>query len=451
VQAGKSRGMEFHCHPIVRPGDAGIGYSQKGRVRTRMRVRHRVSLCIVLLSVLTLVGAGTVLADSAVSINLWSWNWAWRCLDWRMRYNIDIVNEGDTTLHNVYISDPLPEGTCVDDTITTQGYYYRHDGNGAYSLVWELGDLEPGESVQKWLELQTWDRREPNLLINTAYVFCDELLPVSSTYTQEYVSWPVECGGSGTPPLEYPLPRYTPTPGPTLPEGWEQRTFHQGLYGYAGTDDTYLSSSAGERGTNFAREGGLALCSGSDKVALARFDLSAISPDALVSEALLDLTTVEWLGGEPLTINIYKVTRPWVVTETTWISASASTPWGVAGCSGEDDHGLSPVASFLLERGAIRYSIEVTELVSEWVQEPERNQGIVLKSVSDTGMCHSLASAEYYAFPDRPQLSVIFLPGESTPTPTPTLTLTPTATPTSTLQPTVTTFQLNMPVVLKGI
>ena len=99
----------------------------------------------------------------------------------------------------------------------------------------------------------------------------------------------------------------------------------------------------------------------------------------------------------------------------------------------------------------MHYSIDVTELVSEWVQDPERNQGIVLKSVSGAGRCHSLASAEYDAFPDRPQLSVIFLRGESTPTPTPTLTLTPTATPTSTVEPTVTTFQLNMPVVLKGI
>ncbi|MFH1927527.1 MAG: hypothetical protein ABIK79_05060 [Chloroflexota bacterium] len=179
-----------------------------------MKKLYLVAMFTVLLSALLLTVAGAVWADPAISINLWSWGWEWRCVGWRMRYNIDITNQGDETLHNVYVSNPLPEGTYPDDTITTQGYYYGYDGNGAYALIWDLGDMDPSDTDQKWLELNTQGRREPGYLIHTAYVFCDELPSTSSTHSQLYVDWPVECGGSGIPPEETP-PASTPTPTPT--------------------------------------------------------------------------------------------------------------------------------------------------------------------------------------------------------------------------------------------
>lgn len=186
----------------------------KGAPPNHMKKLYLVAMFTVLLSALLLTVAGAVWADPAISINLWSWGWEWRCVGWRMRYNIDVTNQGDETLHNVYVSNPLPEGTYPDDTITTQGYYYGYDGNGAYALIWDLGDMDPSDTDQKWLELNTQGRREPGYLIHTAYVFCDELPSTSSTHSQLYVDWPVECGGSGIPPEETP-PASTPTPTPT--------------------------------------------------------------------------------------------------------------------------------------------------------------------------------------------------------------------------------------------
>jgi uncharacterized repeat protein (TIGR01451 family) len=126
-----------------------------------------------------------------------------------MYYEFDVINDGDTTLHNVRLADPLPQGTVPDDTVTWGGYYYDWV-DGRYSLVWDLGDLAPGAAVKRCLELHTWGRDEPNYLVNTAYVYCDELPAVSSTHIEVYV----ECSAPGTPTGEPPA-TLTPSPTPT--------------------------------------------------------------------------------------------------------------------------------------------------------------------------------------------------------------------------------------------
>lgn len=427
-----------------------------------MRKFYLAAMFTVLLSVLLLTVAGAVLADPAISINLWSWGWEWRCVGWRMRYNIDVTNQGDETLHNVYVSNPLPEGTYPDDTITTQGYYYGYDGNGAYALIWDLGDMDPSDTDQKWLELNTQGRREPGYLIHTAYVFCDELPPASSTHSQLYVDWPVECGGPGIPPEETP-PASTPTPRPTLPAGIEQVVLQQGANFYSGTQDTYLSSYPGEADVNYTGEGRLALRSNDEMTVLVKFDLSSAVPaDAVVLEASLDMEAVDWGGGHATIVSAYRVTRPWVVAETTWISATGTTLWAGAGCNGEGDRDVDPVGTFQLENVGDSPTLDVTTLVIGWLADPASNHGIILKGELGTKVRHNLAAAEYPSVQSRPKLTIYFVRATPTPTatatntptytPTATPTYTPTWTPTATCSPTPieTLFRLNLPFIFKG-
>jgi len=430
-----------------------------------MRRLYRIVTFIVLSSALLLTAASSVLADPAISIDLWSWGWDWRCVGWRMRYNIDVQNEGDTTLHNVYVSNPLPDGTYPDDTITTPGYYYGYDGNGAFALIWDLGDLAPGEpgwtnvDDMLHLELNTQGRREPGYLVHTAYVFCDELPPASSTYSQLYVDWPTECGGDGTPPAETP-PASTPTPWPTLPNGTQQITLQQGAGlstgPYTGTQDTYISSYPGETEVNYEGGGRLAIRSNDEMATLIGFDLSVLPPDAIVLQASLNVTAVDWGGGHAATISAYRVTRPWVVTETTWISATSSIPWAEPGCNGAGDRDEEAVGVFTLENVGDNPSLDLTTLVADWLAHPEDNHGVVLKGGEGTKVRHNLASAECPTVQVRPRLVILFV--RATPTPTPTATYTPTHTPTArptftptpTSTPSETAFYLSLPVIFKG-
>jgi len=170
--------------------------------------KTRLTIVLALSIALLVASAGAVRAQGHITFLKHSpTNWPFRCLEWRMYYEFDVINDGDITLHNVRLADPLPEGTTPDDTITWGGYYYDWV-DGQYSLVWDLGDLPPGKAMKRCLELHTNGRDEPNYLVNTAYVYCDELAPVSSTHMELYV----ECSPPGTPTGELPA---TLTPSPT--------------------------------------------------------------------------------------------------------------------------------------------------------------------------------------------------------------------------------------------
>jgi uncharacterized repeat protein (TIGR01451 family) len=392
--------------------------------------------------------------------------WEERCLGWRMRYDIDVANEGSTTLHNVMVVDPLPEGTVPDDTITTQGYYWAWV-DGAFSMVWPLGDLEPGASVKLLLELNTQQRRYPNYMLNKAYVYCDELQPSSSIWVHEYVECTPYPPGVETPTM---VPPYTSTPVPTLEPGLGQVVLQQGADFYTGTADTYMSAVPEERRENFSSEPRLSLSHTDGKSVLIKFDTSDVPTGAAVQQALLHLEGLDREGNHALEVELYRVKKWWRANQANWFDARRGLTWSVPGCGGDLDRSTSPVAAFTMEATWQHYAIDVTEVAQKWVSNPPGNLGLLLEAVSGTDVRYDLASADYHHIPYRPRLVITFVQPTATVTPTPTQTavptetrtptLTPTSTstptPTSTATPTVTpqvtepVFQIWLPLLVKG-
>ncbi len=184
------------------------------------------------------------------------------------------------------------------------------------------------------------------------------------------------------------------------------------------------------------------------KSALVRFDVSAIPPSATVLTATLSLRATDRTNANSLYVSAHRLLRPWSVTETTWISATASVPWEEDGAVGSADRMLVAEDSLPVEALDTWYTFTVRSLVQTWVSQPGLNNGVLLLGASGGAVEYKLAASEH-ANPDyRPRLIVTYsrLPQPLTPTPsvtqTPVSTLTPTATatptPASTPTPTAT-------------
>jgi len=76
------------------------------------------------------------------------------------------------------------------------------------------------------------------------------------------------------------------------------------------------------------------------------------------------------------------------------------------------------------------FDFDVTALVQQWIDDPQSNLGMVLSSDSAVAGWYEFPSSDYYDVNVRPRLLIRFLPGP-TPTPTATATATATATPTT--------------------
>lgn len=227
-------------------------------------------------------------------------------------------------------------------------------------------------------------------------------------------------------PTPTPTPIYTYTPTPTsVPT---VVVFQRGLNGYTGVKDT--SPDGWNPDVTHGAEDSLWLRADGARRALIDFDLSAIPPYAIIQQATLSVWgTYIYPAGQSLPISLYKVLREWDEAEATWNRARAGEPWATPG----GDFNPTPAAVQSVSKANIWVDFDVTSLVSQWVQNPSQNHGILLMGPGLGNTYLKLASSEYTVSPGaRPKLQIVFqLPGEI-PTATPTPSSTPTITPTST-------------------
>lgn len=245
---------------------------------------------------------------------------------------------------------------------------------------------------------------------------------------EPYTSYPVNAGGTGTVRItEGGDPDVTPTP-PVSEPGCRRN----GESGYEGATDTYLFNNFPT--TNYGGAADLALRGSVQKVTLIRFDVSDIPNNAVVTEASLDLRTNYHRDGTiPMVVNLYRLRRPWVESETTWMIPTTGDTWGSPGASGPGDRDPAPFTSFTIDSINSTYVVELTSVVQGWVSNPGENFGIILTPL---GVGHEFRfwSSDYEGtIGHRPRLCVDFF--EPTPTPTATATETPTATPEPTVAP----------------
>jgi hypothetical protein len=236
-----------------------------------------------------------------------------------------------------------------------------------------------------------------------------------------------------------PSPTATNTPG----SGALEIVLRQGVNGYTGFEDTYIDAFTGNERRNYSREDFLWVgppnTSTYAKGILIRANLSMLPPGTVIEDATLTLYQTSGSSNR-ITGKGYGVLHDWVVSQTTWISATQSIPWSTVGCGAPGtDRATDPSTQrmiFPTWGEPTRYPFDFTglrDLVQQWVNNPDANEGLVILSDDDTSATFKFGSSENAVESSRPRLTIRYRLG---PTPTPTATSTETATPTS--MPTVT-------------
>ncbi|MBC7257980.1 MAG: DNRLRE domain-containing protein [Chloroflexi bacterium] len=250
-------------------------------------------------------------------------------------------------------------------------------------------------------------------------------------------------GPTATPtrtPTATPTPTPTFTPGPT--PAATTVTFQQGLGGYAGVRDTYISDYSDDSNYNWDT---ILIVRSTDIIAsLLRFDISSIPTNATVLGAQLQVYTLAQSNSAYMCAQPYAVLRPWVDSQATWIRPRTGETWATPGCNGigtdRSDIGGEEVWLQYTNRW---YTFDVTDMVQAWVLDPSSNQGLVLKSTCTMAelVQYSLAGSDYENSSLRPKLIVQYTLEGTPPTRTPTPAPTATPTPTPSTPPTVLTLQ----------
>ena len=187
----------------------------------------------------------------------------------------------------------------------------------------------------------------------------------------------------------------------------------------------------------------LAVRSANVSDAFIRFDLSDIPLGSQIIEARLDLQLVSATNANTLTIQVQRANRAWTESGLTWNDASSGQPWTGGGASAvPEDRSDEIYASATISENTAGFSLDVTELVRDWVQQGVQNNGLILHGESWGQVQYNLASRESAEASQRPLLTITYLPygGPPAPTATPVPTRTPTATftPAPTATPTFT-------------
>jgi hypothetical protein len=235
-----------------------------------------------------------------------------------------------------------------------------------------------------------------------------------------------------------PTPTATTSPTP-FPAGQNVVVLQQGVLGYGGTTDTYITAQ--NQSANLATQAGLIVRNDSTYEGLVQFEMLSIPAGAIVNQATLRLYTYSRDSSAPMDVEVYALLRPWVDTQANWGQASTGNPWALPGANDPlADRTASAAATRAVLSSSGWYSLEVTSLVREWITNPQLNYGMVLRGSGVDSVAYNFASANYPVISVRPQLVIdctILTPTE-TPTPSPTRTLgTPTPTP-ATATPTIT-------------
>lgn len=237
------------------------------------------------------------------------------------------------------------------------------------------------------------------------------------------------------------LPTLTPTPAPTYTP-WQQVSLRQGQYGYTGTTDAGITrwQPTINRGTSSRLLLGWrdeAITPRQDQRALMRFDLAAVSPTAVISNAQLSLYVPYSRNPHAVRLSAYRLLRPWWEHQATWNRTATNTPWAVPGGEGIDVDRLPDAeATTTFQQPLGWVTLDVTALVQYFVNYPQENHGFLLMidGLNGQTVYYDIYSENHWQPERRPTLRFAYTmdPAFPSPTPTATRTATPTPTPTST-------------------
>jgi hypothetical protein len=203
-------------------------------------------------------------------------------------------------------------------------------------------------------------------------------------------------------PLLTPTPICTPT---LLPGGHNVVTLQQGVQGYTGTSDTYITLFAPS--SNYSAQANLVVKNDGAYEGLLRFDLSSIPPGSVINQATLRLYAYYRDKNATMDVQVYPLLHDWADAEANWSRATVDIAWGVAGANDINaDRAAAPVATQSVSAVSAWYNFDITDLVQEWCADPLSNYGVVLRGYGQLSLVYHFASANHSTVSLRPQLVV---------------------------------------------
>jgi len=191
-------------------------------------------------------------------------------------------------------------------------------------------------------------------------------------------------------------------------------TLQQGVDGYAGCKDTWISNERWETRRNNARSG--TMTAGGKRHMLIRFDLAALPKGAKVNKAVLRLSSAGFPrkgrdGKFASALVAHPMAREWN-DNASWTAHTRGKarkdpgqPWGAAGGDYDAKTVSKPDAMTAGPWGHIR-ELDVTEIVRAWVSGKRPNHGFLLKVPEKVRARPTVASSDWGAVSGRPQLIV---------------------------------------------
>ena len=265
--------------------------------------------------------------------------------------------------------------------------------------------LDVTAAVRAWLEAPSTNAGlalRGTSQVSVEYHFASAGSPDPATRPELCLAYRAPAAPTPT-PAATATARPTHTPPPTATPRPLRQTLQQGVGGYAGQLDTFLS--AWSPGTNYGREGTLYVRQGDVKALLLRFDLPAAPSGAALRSARLRLYVSSRSNPNPMQLQGYALQRPWEPAEATWLQAAVGSFWAAPGANAVPADRLGS-AAFSLTLGATGTWVEadLTPLVRGWLASPAANHGLVLKGSGQVSVEYGFCGSRWWDARYRPQL-----------------------------------------------
>ena len=184
-------------------------------------------------------------------------------------------------------------------------------------------------------------------------------------------------------------------------------TFQQGISGYTGTTDTYITSPPTDT-VNHDADGALNLkwyAAENRSNTLVRFDVSSIPSGAIVVSATLTLVPSTLIFGAPFNVSSYPLKRNWIENQATWNIYSTGNNWETVGGLGANDIGSKEGTTAVPATGNAVFSIPV--MVQGWIDGSLTNYGVSLITDGIAEKYWLGRDSEYATSASRPLLTVV--------------------------------------------
>ena len=200
----------------------------------------------------------------------------------------------------------------------------------------------------------------------------------------------------------------------TDPGGSPGVTLQDGLDGYAGTRDAYLSTWYRSRnyGTGETLLDRADTYTGLVQFAIFQSEGGPVPDGATIESATLSLYKY---SSYDHVYELHRLLRPWVEEEVSWLQSRAGEPWETANAAGASDRAAEPAAEAATDWPPGWLDLDVTDSVQR-MSLGTGNHGWRLQGVSGNGNTRRFYSRENSSYPQRrPKLTISYRFGGNLP------------------------------------